>query len=224
MANNLTRGKVVGLLDLPEVNGPECGVAHPPSVEVYPTPSTVNPPIGSIRPAVSGGTADGRACTHAELLLRRSGGGDEQVPTQELDEEAARRVVAYERSGLWFRVALQRGSGWVRRARAKDFWSYPQGLLDKLAYLRKGWDGRLWAAPGTEAAPHRVPPKWRTRNDSGNTLVEFLGYRDVGGQTWIHVRVQAEDEFGMPGVKGPAGWLPAYRPSGLTSAWFYSRD
>jgi hypothetical protein len=222
VSTNLTHERVVGLLNLPEIMGAGCGSIEPKRVDLYKTPSTLSPPIGSIALSVSDRQADG-TCGSARIVVRRAESrSDEQLPTDETGYEIAAAIV-YQRSGLWFRIALQHGSAWITRESAQDFQSYPELLLtDKSDYLRKGWDGRLWPAPGAAAAT-QVPSGW-SKHFGENIPIDVLGVRRIRNEVWIHVRLNTEScGERLTGVRSATGWLPAYRPPRRTSVWFYSR-
>jgi hypothetical protein len=222
VGTNLVRERVVGLLNLPELVGDGCGRAQPASVNLYDSPSAAAVPIGSIRFQVTDPQADRSACEKADLVVRGTGARvDEEIPTDESDYEVQAAVV-YERAGSWFRIALQRGSGWIARQTESDFQPYPEALEQKLTYIREGWDGRLWRAPasGTSA---RVPSTW-TPYLGDDVSAQILEVRRVRDETWIRVRLDAE-RCGetLKGVVATTGWLPAYQQSGRTSLWFYAR-
>ena len=222
VSENLTTERVAGLLDLPEIVGGGCGPDQPGSIALYAAASTAAAPIGHIRLHVEDRQAGGVSCGAATVVVQRTAGGaEEQLPTEESGYEVAAAVV-YERSGAWFRVALQRGSAWVNRDTPADFASYPELLTERLAYLREGWDGRLWRAPGA-AGPARVPEGWAARL-GGVIPIDVLAVQRAGGTLWIRVRLQTETcGETIPKATPETGWVPAYRSSGETSAWFHSR-
>ena len=146
MATDATGETVVGLLDIPDLVGGGCGLATPSSRDVFDEP-TDPAPRGALTFIVHGRSKDGGTCDEGRLVLRASHTPqDLGVPTEESDYEV-QALVVYERSGEWFRVALPRGSGWVRGT-AQDFLPYPDLLVRRLAYIRKHWDGaalvRAW--------------------------------------------------------------------------------
>jgi hypothetical protein len=154
--------------------------------------------------------------------MERAGGGEEAVPSDESDYEVSALVVLGRRAP-WFQVALQRGRAWLRHDAEVDFLSYPELLVNRLAYLRAGWDGRLWASPDSKA-PQPATPAWR-KLGGDDVVVELLGVRRIGEAAWIHVRTLSANacDPDFPGAPSITGWLPAYKPSGETTAWFYSR-
>jgi hypothetical protein len=70
-----------------------------------------------------------------------------------------------------------------------------------------------------------VPAQWN--EVLGDQIqIEVLGTTQQGDQTWLHVRLVTDLLCGNEKVSlfPPAeGWVPAYRPDGTTTAWFYSR-
>jgi hypothetical protein len=222
VGTNLTRERVLGLLNLPELVGDGCGRAQTESVNLYDKQSISPTPVGSITLHVTDRQPDGGSCGSADLLLRRAGAStDEEVPTDESDYEILAAIV-YERSGSWFRIALQRGSGWISHENAGDFQRYPEALEHKLSYIRGNWDGRLWRTPASGAAA-RIPSAWTPHLDD-DVPVQVLEVRRVRNEAWIQVRLETE-RCGetLKGVAPTTGWIPAYQPSGRTSLWFYSR-
>jgi len=214
-------GSVKGLLRLPEAVGDGCGSGALRVFALQSIATATAPPVGTLRYQVSGRTADGSSCDWARFVMERAGGGDEAVPTDESDYEIASLVVL-SRRGPWFQVALQNERAWIRHDAEADFLAYPELLTDRLAYLRAGWDGRLWPSPDAKA-PQPAPAGW-PKSTSDHVIIEMLGVRRVGDASWIRIRTLSanpcDDSSAPPSV---TGWLPAYRVSGETTAWFYSR-
>jgi hypothetical protein len=213
VSERLTRERVIGLLALPEIVGPECAPSESGRADLYANASTSTAPLGAIERAPDG---------ECRILVRRAAGrSQEQLPTDESSYETPAAIV-YQRMGPWFRIALQHGSSWVRRDKPHDFLSYPQLLRNRLAYVREGWDARLWNVPGVRV-PTPLPPKWKS-HAADNVPMTYLGFRRVASELWIHVRLNNEScGERLEGVKPVEGWIRAYRPTGETSAWFYSR-
>jgi len=215
-------GTVLGLLRLPEAVGEGCGNASLRVFALQEIATATAPPVGTLRYRVAGRSADGSSCESAAFVMERAGGGEEAVPNDESDYEQPALVVLGRR-GPWYQVALQSGRAWMRHDAEADFLSYPELLTDRLAYLRAEWDGRLWASPDAKA-PQPAAAGWRglTRD---HVIIEMLGVRRIGDGAWIRIRTLATnpcepDSSGPPSI---SGWLPAYRSSGETTAWFYSR-
>ena len=212
IAERLTRERVAGLLNVPEIVGTDCAPSHSGKVALYASPSTGKPPIGSIERARSG---------ECQILARVGKQSEEQLPTDESGYDIPAAIV-FQRVGPWFRIALQRGSAWVRRDEPRDFLSYPQLLKNGLTYVREGWGAKLWETPGATVTA-RLPSKWKSY-DRQNVPMTFLGFRRVVDKLWIHVRLETEScGESLEGVKPLEGWIPAYRANGEPSAWFYAR-
>jgi hypothetical protein len=145
----------------------------------------------------------------------------EELPTAQSGYETPAAIVL-QRIGPWFRIARQQGAAWIVRDDPSGFLPYPELLRETLAYLRKGWDGMLWGSPGA-ARTRPLPPRWAAYRDR-DLAIEFIGARLVDRQVWIQVRLLAEScGVVLEGVTPLTGWLPAYRPSGAPSVWFYAR-
>ena len=206
--------RLLGLHTIPDVIGLPCGLDVPGRLE-----ST----SGRIHYLAADRSADGRQCDGAVLVLFRPSGLAEIIPTLESGYEEPAAIVV-EQAGNRFRIALQEGSTWVERRDAAGFLPYPALLVGKLSYLRDGWDGRLSSEPGLGRS-ERVSPMWldhlrKTREIS----VDVLSTRTVAGRLWMQVRLEPETcGDRVPGVESVTGWVPAYRPSGATNAWFHSR-
>ena len=211
ISEGLTKERVIGLLNLPEIILPECAPSEPMRANLYDGPSKQRAATRSI--------ARDENC---RILVRRAqDNSEEQLPAEESGYETLAAIV-YQRSGLWFRIALQQGSAWITRDTSNGFLPYPELLKERLAYLRKGWDGRLWDTPGASATKP-LPSNWKS-HAAENIPLQFLGARRLSGGLWIHVRLETEScGESLEGVKPAEGWLPAYRSSGQASAWFYSR-
>jgi hypothetical protein len=220
VSTDLVHERVVGLLNLPRLVGEGCGTEESKSVPLYESPSDTGRPLGSIQFRVTERTHDGGACETAQLVVADAGTASfEELPTEESGYEIPAAIV-HERKASWFRVARQHGSAWLQ-GDPVEFRSYPDLLVDGLDYLRKGWDGKLWSAPGGGVAA--VDTRWR-RYLADNLPVTVLSVRRVGNDAWLEVRLEAEScGETLEGVSPMTGWVPAYRPSGTPSVWFYSR-
>jgi len=207
----LLKEPVLGLLNLPEVVTGDC-IPTATGVPLRSGPSNTA--------ALTGSLQHSQPC---RVTVQRSGSGaEEALPTSESDYELPAAIVL-QREGPWFRIALQQGSSWIEHANQDDFLPYPDLLKERLTYLRTGWDGGMWKTPGTsDVTP--LPAAWRPHL-SQDVPIEFLDSRRLGNQTWMLVRLDPSDRCGekLEGVDPVAGWIPAHRPSGASSAWFYSR-
>jgi len=222
VSTNQTQEPVVGLLNLPEIVGDGCGQAAAKSLDVYAAPSTTSTLLGSIRFRVTDRQADGGACGSTQLVLRRvDSDADDELPTDESGYEIPAAIV-YQRSALWFRIALPRESGWVLRSSDADFEPFPELLVHKLAYLRKGWNGSWWQTPGAGSAT-RIAAGW-TRYLEDDIPVDVLDVRLVRNRAWLRILLKTEScGETLNGVTPAPGWIPAYQPSEAPSVWFYAR-
>ena len=133
-------------------------------------------------------------------------------------------AVVYEHRGRWFRIAVPQGSGWIERADADDFLSYPLLLSKRMAYLRNDWDGQLRQTAGFEFPTAPLPLEWKAHVPRW-IGIDVLGTTRVGNDDWIHVRF-ATARCGDDTVRALTplqGWLPAHRSDGTTIGWFHSR-
>jgi hypothetical protein len=210
VSQGLTRERVIGLLNLPDILGPECVPSNRATSPVFSRASR-GTPIGMI------------ASRNCQLIVRRvTNDSAEEIPTEESGYESPAAIV-YQREGLWFRIALREGSAWVVGTDPKQFLPYPEILRDHLGYLRSGWDGRLWKAPGATGATIDISARWKS-HASRNIPIDFLGSRRLGNDLWIHIRLGTEScGETLEGVSAVEGWVPAYRSPEAPVAWFYSR-
>ena len=213
ISEGLVKERVIGLLSLPEIVGPECAPTEPSRANLYGGPSKGRSAIGWIESSQD---------EHCQLWVRRAENNSaEQLPADESGYETTAAIV-YQRVSRWFRIALQHGSAWITRDNPNDFLSYPELLTNRLTYLREEWDGRLWGTPRASVTMP-VSSTWKSYAKQKIPLT-FLGVRRLGTDPWIQVRLETEScGESMEGVTPVEGWLPAYRPSGMTSVWFYSR-
>jgi hypothetical protein len=230
--NGLTRERVVGLVNVPELVGGGCGPEVPATIALYSAPSAEKPPIGSIEFVVAGRKAQGVSCEFARVALQRAGAPSaEAMPMEESGYEIP-AAIAYERVGKWFRIALPDGSGWIRRDVEAHFLPYPELLQDQLTHLTSGWDGTLRSTAGGVSAK-AMSPKLKSflkklKDDGGEDAaglvdVDVLASRRVGGEMWIQVRVTDGHCGDDESVTLDTGWVPAYRATGKPSVWFYAR-
>jgi hypothetical protein len=219
------RDQVVGLLRLPDVFGESaCAPFTPKDVNLYATPSLQARAVGTIRVVNPPREPNREDCTELRVIVRHSNSNsDEELPTNESDYEEKAAIV-YERSGQWFRIALQNGSAWIRRDNAGGFLRYPDLVAtgERLTYLRAGWNGMLWTDPSNQQSV-KAPAAWQ---DLGTTEipVTVVSTRTIRGGVWLKLRFELESCGQSLGNVPPLeGWLPAYWSSGETAVWFYSR-
>jgi hypothetical protein len=220
-----TDERIAGLLEMPEILGEfDCKDFQPRSVSFYSDQSKDRPATGMIEVRANR-NPDTPDCYLPKVTVRRFGANTsvEELPTDEVGYETPAAVV-YERMGMWFRIALLRGSAWIVREDNVNFLSYPASLTSEsyLTYLRQDWDGMLWPAAGTAVAV-AAPRGWQAHRGK-NLPVHVLSTETVGQETWIQIRFETGDVCGqtLEGVTPLEGWIPAYRQR-VTSVWFYSR-
>jgi hypothetical protein len=218
VATDLTEQRVIGLLELPSLVGDGCGRTPLFPMNLYDKPSdTARSKAALTMAALSELEKD---CP--KLVVRRTTGQpDERLPTEESGYEIPAAIV-YERAGSWYRIALQRGSAWMVHPHGADFLSYPDLLHDQLAYIKAGWDRRLWSSPGS-GTPTLIPVQSQDPEDE--IAIDVIAIRRVRQQSWIQVRLTSHCDGGTPDDQGKpiTGWIPAHRADGRPSAWFYSR-
>jgi hypothetical protein len=220
-----TRGPLVGLLNLPEIFVQGCGASPSGTADIRTRPSTDAPLIGRIAMRVANPTPD-RTESDAALVVQRPDGRVEPLRTAESGYEIPAAIVRARR-GSWYRIDLDRGSGWIRRPDARHFERYPELLLnDRLTYIRR-WDARLWRVPG-RGTPVQAPPAWRQaawdQYQDQHVLVRVLAIRRLRGAPWLQVRVVSSPcGDPAPPMTPWTGWLPAYTRTGDSSVWFFSR-
>lgn len=222
----------MGLIDIPELVGDGCGPEVPATIKLYGSPSKAKPSTGVIEFVVTGRQPQGVSCSDARVALTRAGARTAEVMPAEESEYEIQALIAYERAGQWFRIAVPHGSAWMMNTHPEHFHPYPKLLQDKLTHMTVGWDGRLWSRPGASSAravSPKVKPLLKGQEDAGNWRtpnvdVDVLAIRHVAGKTWIQVRVtDGHCGDGNP-VTLDTGWVPAYHPEGKRPlVWFYSR-
>jgi hypothetical protein len=221
-----TEERVAGLLDLPGILGDiQCQQFQPKTISYYSRPSKDGAPAGTIEVRLAR-LPDQPQCYQPTAAVRRAGSNSqtEELPTEESGYEVQAAVV-FEHRGNWFRIALQRGFAWIERENLEGFLPYPAGLASDshLTYLRQEWDGKLWSVPGSATAL-TAPTNWLAYRDR-QLPVRVLSTRTIGRDVWIQIKFETEEVCGqtLDKVTPLEGWIPAYRPDGATSVWFYSR-
>jgi hypothetical protein len=231
----LTNERILGLIDVPHLAGSKCDPEKPVTIELYDTPSTAKPSSGEIEFGVTRQQPGVSPCEVTYVSLRRAGARSAgPVLTEESGYEIP-ALIAYERAGRWFRIALPRGSAWMMMRDPQHFEQYPGFLLkDHLTFMAAGWDGRLWSTPGGSSAKV-LSPKLKSflkrlegYQKEGMNLrekvdVDVLAVRRVGGEMWIQVRVTDGHCDGAESVTLDTGWVPAHGVTRKPSVWFYSR-
>lgn len=224
--HGLTRERIVGLIELaPFVS--DCDSDKPALITLYDTPSAARPSSGQLELGIASEEFPGAPCVVDRVAWRRTGARSaEQALTEESGYEIP-ALIAYERAGPWFRIALPRGSAWIRN-KPRNIQSYPQLLTDdRLTHMASGWDGTLWSTPGAPSARPVSSTMKRVIQEAKDAPrevdVDVLAIRHVAGEPWIQVRVVDGHCEGADPVKIESGWVPAHRPTREPSVWFYSR-
>jgi hypothetical protein len=211
-----TPGRLIGLLDLPDILA-GCGPAPDhATTRAFATPSQNGRTVGTIYR----GDEDDVGCA---LMIQKAQGIKERVLTLESGYEIPAAIV-FERRGPWFRIRLKEGSAWIRRTDPKDFLSFPEILRDKLAHTMQTWDGTLRATPGPSGRITPLSPGWKALIDR-QLGFEYLGSRRVGNDIWLRIRLAAKGPCGQTyeNVSDVEGWIPAYHADRTPLAWFSSR-
>lgn len=226
VAEGQTEERPTGLLALPEVFGDSpCMQFQPKNLDLYEAPSLERPAIAFIERLNPPRPPERPDCDEPRVVVKKITDKSigEPLPTDESGYEMPNAIV-YEQSGLWFRIALTRGSAWIQRQNRDGFLTYPDDLTtDSFStYLRRNWDGSIWAVPGAGTGMP-APPEWRAHAQD-NLPIRITSTQVVRGEKWIRVHFMTET-CGQPLGNLPAleAWIPAYRTLRTTSVWFYSR-
>jgi hypothetical protein len=165
--------------------------------------------------------ADG-GCISPVIRVRRPNRLGE-LPTEEIGYEVPAAVV-YERTGNWFRIRLDEGSGWIQVSEPDRFTDYPNLVIsdERLPFLETAWDGRLFNTPGAPS-PIPLPNPWRSLLGTRISYVKILESRTTGRDLWFRIRLVNENPCGdPPGLPEIEGWIPAYAGE-MRTVWFASR-
>ena len=110
--------------------------------------------------------------------------------------------------------------GWVRAGPGRRLVPYERLVIDGLAFMRNGWDGRLHATPRDPVAHRVIPPS----GGGAVRVVDAWMDPDDPGASWLLIVVFVEDSVctdDFPVVVA-SGWVPAYRDDGGPAAWFHA--
>jgi hypothetical protein len=119
------RGRVIGLLDLPDIVGQACSASPSITADLHAAPSKTASPIGSLALRVTDRAPNGMECT-ATLVVQHRDGGVEPIPIRESDYEVPAAIVRA-RSGPWYRIDTARGPAWRRDDPRHFLWFYARG-------------------------------------------------------------------------------------------------
>jgi hypothetical protein len=221
----LAQDRVIGLLPLPEVFGETtCAPFTPKTLDLFARPAAGSQRVGTIEVVTPVQQESNGGCT-GPVVRVNYGNATGDLPTEEIAYEIPAGVV-YERSGSWFRLRLDRGSGWIQISGPERFVSYPALVSsdERLPYLERTWDGTLRSAPGQSAARIPLPPSWRALVGKEIPYVTIVESRTQDGELWFRIRLTPENACVDPPANLPLldGWIPAYAGANRL-VWFYSR-
>jgi len=169
-----TPERLIGLLDLPDIVAGGCGPApNRTTTRAFGAPSQNGRSVGTIYMRDDGNAGCG-------LMIEKTGGSKEEIPTLESGYEIPAAIV-YERRGAWLRIRLSVGSAWVRHADQKYFLQYPEILRENLPYTLQSWDGMLRATPGRSGRVTPLSSGWKALLDR-QLSIQYLGSRRVGDE------------------------------------------
>jgi hypothetical protein len=149
-----------------------------------------------------------------------------ELQTEEIGYEVPAAIV-YERSGNWFRIALDAGSGWIQVEDPGRFTAYPDLVTsdERLSYLTDTWDGRLFRAPEPAAALIELPAAWRRLIGSQISFVRVMETQNRNGELWFRILLTGKEACvdapeDLPEMEG---WIPGYAAGNNRMVWFSSR-
>jgi hypothetical protein len=164
-------------------------------------------------------------CTVPAVRVKRPDNSVGELPIEEILYEIPAAIV-HERSGNWFRIRLDRGSGWMQSDKPEDFTPYPDLVIsfERPPYLEEIWDGRLFSDADQRSMPVVLPEEWRSLLGKTISYVSVLESQTKGGELWFRIRLGTENACGelpesLPRIEG---WIPAYAGEKRV-IWFYSR-
>ena len=112
------------------------------------------------------------------------------------------------------------GHGWYRPRPGERFLAYERLVTEGLAFMRNGWDGRLFAAPLDTVAHRVIPPS------GGGAIRVADAWMDAENPdaSWLLIVVFVEGSVcaGTPPVVVASGWVRAYRDDASPAAWFHA--
>ncbi len=147
-----------------------------------------------------------------------------------VERAAGRRAALYfdERRGAdgdWYLLGRQSGGritgyAWHRAGPDDEATAYADLLMDAEAYMRNGWDGRLYATPADPTPLRVIPPS------GGGAIRVADAWMDPRDPTdsWLLIVVYVEES--VCGDEWPvvvaSGWVRAYREDAEPAAWFHA--
>lgn len=176
------------------------------------------------------GLIDVAGFSHAGFARLHERPEPESPVVAEVEDYSAlvRHEVGYEEPGAsvfaradgWSKLRLADGrTGWLPPDLAGTFFSYPDILVRRLAYIERPWHGFLWSGSGV-GNPIRAP----IVDGQREVPIEVHEVEYVAGFPWLRVSILRESPCeGGDGTGATHGWIPGFRPDGSPSAWYYSR-
>ena len=218
--------RVIGLLELPEVLGPEpCTPYTAKVINVLTGPSATLQRIGTIQVVRPMQLQPDGGCTSPVVRVKRQNNRMGELPTEEVGYEIP-AVIVYERSGDWFRIRLDEGSGWIQINDPERFTSYTSLVIgdERPPYLDEVWDGALFNQPDRSSPRIALPPQWRSLLGKSISYVKVLESQTRASEVWFRIRLGAENACGQVLENAPEveGWIPAYAGE-KPVVWFFSR-
>jgi hypothetical protein len=218
--------RVIGLLDFPEVLGSGPCVPYTEKVvNVFTGPSTSLERIATIEVITPMHLEPNGGCTPPAVGVKWLNGRIGELPTEEIGYEIP-AAIAYERSGNWFRIRLDEGSGWIQIDDPEKFSSYANLVTsdERAPYLDEAWDGRLFNEPDRSSLTMALPAQWRNLIGKPISYVKVVESQTRGGELWFRIRLGAENACAELLDNAPVveGWIPAYVGE-KRIVWFYSR-
>jgi hypothetical protein len=145
------------------------------------------------------------------------------IETREHGYEQPAAVVYQVSSNGWYllsyTLAGRSRKAWLDPADAGVYRDVATLLHDRLSYLTREWDRRLYVSPAGDPAAHQIP------SDMIEAAIIIADQTVHNGEDWFLVVV-----FGASPCEGmahppvvSAGWVPAHSSSGHMQVWYYSR-
>lgn len=144
------------------------------------------------------------------------------IEAREFGYEESGAVVLETRPG-WYRIGLQRGTGWVAATDTGAYYPYEKLVTEGLSHVTPDWNGRLWENPGGAGKARDMAPGWR-RHLGKRLSIDVTESRRIDERLWFRVQIlwPGACSSGKPRVIAE-GWVPAYGPRGHPTTWFWSR-
>lgn len=135
-------------------------------------------------------------------------------------------ALVYARRPGWYQIRLAGAGqrlGWVKAADTDAFISLPELLRDRLSYLGRNWDGRIWHSPDGSGgfALSALHDPGLTRPEHAITVTSI---KETPTGTWLHVQLHKNaDCTRSDETLVETGWVPAWSDKGLPVGGFYAK-